>query len=127
MQELGIEKISFQVYQLAEEKLFNIDCKVVAAGGRMVNLHFSNRIVSVPDNVKIFEEVKRMATNVGAFGLERLANQAVILASRPRSFPPDKDSAYLRCIDACDDIEFEPFKLLCYLLCTIWADSTPGS
>ncbi len=127
IQELGIEKISFQVYQLAEGKFFNIDFKVAADGRRMVNLHFSNKIVSVPDNVEIFEEVKRMATNVGAVGLERLANQAVIWASRPRPFSPDKDSAYLRCMDACDDIEFEPFKLLCYLSCTIWADSTPGS
>ena len=127
IQELGIEKISFQVYQLAEEKLFNMDFKVAADGGKMVNLHFSNRIVSAPDNVEIFKEVKRMATNVRAVGLERLANQAVILASRPRPFPPDKDSVYLRCMDACDDIEFQPFKLLCYLSCTIWADSTPGS
>ena len=127
MQELGIEKISFQVYQLAEKKLFNLNFKVTSNNGKIVNLHFSHRIVSAPDNVEIFKEVKRMATNVRAVGLERLANQAVILASRPRPFPPDKDSVYFRCMDACDDIEFEPFKLLCYLACTIWADDTPGS
>lgn len=127
MKELGIEKITFEVYQLAEKKLFNMDFKVAASGGKLVDLHFPNRVVSAVDNVAIFEEVKRMATRAGAVGLESLANQAVILASRPRPFPPDKDSAYLRCMDACNDVEFEPFKLLCYAACTIWADDRPGS
>ena len=126
MKELGIEKVSFEVYQLAEKKLFNMDFKVAASGGKLFRLHFSNRVASATDNVEIFKEMKRMATSVGAVGLESLANQAVILASRPRPFPPDKDSAYLRCMDACDDIQFEPFKLLCYILC-LKADDTPGS
>jgi hypothetical protein len=127
MKELGIEKISFQVYQLAEEKLFNMDFKVAADGGKVVCLHFPNRIGSATDNIEFFSEVENVATDVGAVGLATLANQAVILASRPRPFPPDKDSAYFRCMDACDDIEFELFKLLCYAACTIWADDTPGS
>lgn len=127
MKELGIEKISFEIYQLAGEQLFNMDFKVVADGGRMVCLRLPNSMPFATDNAEIFEVMKRMATGVGAVGLERLANQAVILASRPRPFRPNKDSAYLRCMDGCDDIEFEPFKLLCYTACTIWADDTPGS
>lgn len=127
MKELGIEKISFQVYQLAEEKLFNMEFNVAANNGEMVYLHFPDRTIFATDSVKIFEEVKKMATNRGAVGLENLANQAAILASRPRPFPPNTDSPYLRCMDKCDDIEFEPFKLLCYAACTIWADKTPGS
>ena len=127
MKELGIEKISFQVYQLAEKKLFNMDFKVSAGDGRMVCLHFPDRIVSSTSNMEFFSDVKNAATDVGAVGLATLANRAVILASRPRPYPPDKDSAYLRCMDACDDIEFELFKLLCYAACNIWADETPGS
>lgn len=125
MKELGIEKISFEVYQLAEEKLFNMDFKVAADSGRMVCLHFPNRIGST-GNIEFFSEVENVATDVGAVGLATLANQAVVLASRPRPFPPNKDSAYLRCMDGCDDIEFELFKLLCYALC-LAADDTPGS
>ena len=106
MKELGIEKISFEVYQLAEEKLFNMDFKVAADGGRMVCLHFPNRTGSAIGNIEFFSEVENVATDVGAVGLATLANQAVVLASRPRPFPPDKDSAYLRCMDGCDDIEF---------------------
>lgn len=116
----------FQVYQLAEEKLFNMDFTVAADGGRIVCLHFPNRIGSATGNIEFFSEVENVATDVGAVGLATLANQAVILASRPRPFPPDKDSAYLRCMDACDDIGFELFKLLCYILC-LKADDTPGS
>lgn len=104
-----------------------MDFDVAADTGKMVHLHFSNRIASTTDNIEILEEVKKMAANVRAAGLESLANHAVVLASKPRPFPPDKDSAYLRCMDACDGIEFEPFKLLCYAACTIWADDTPGS
>jgi hypothetical protein len=127
MQELGIEKINFQVYQSGEEKLFNMDFKVAADGGRLASLHFPNRIESATGNIEFFSEVEKAATDVGAVGLATLANQAGILASRPRPFPPDKDSAYLRCMDACDDIPFEPFKLLCYVACTFLADDTPGS
>ncbi len=126
MKELGIEKISFQVYQLAEEKLFNMDFKVAVDGGKMVLLHFPNRLGSPIGNIEFLSEIENVATDVGAVGLASLANQAVILASRPRPFPPNKDSAYLRCMDGCDDIEFELFKLLCYALC-LAADDTPGS
>jgi len=127
MQELGIEKISFQVYQLAEKKLFNMDFKVAADGGRMVRLHFPNKVASENGYLEFFSEVENVATDVGAVGLATLANQAVILASRPRPFPPDKDSAYFRCMDGCDDIEFELIKLLCYLTCELVVDKTPGS
>ena len=116
MKELGIEKISFQVYQLAEEKLFNMDFKVAASGEKAIWFHFPNKVASESGYLEFFSAVENAATDVGAVGLATLANQAVILASRPRPFPPDKDSAYLRCMDACDDIEFELFKLLCYIL-----------
>ncbi|OGN55292.1 MAG: hypothetical protein A3D96_06905 [Chlamydiae bacterium RIFCSPHIGHO2_12_FULL_44_59] len=127
MKELGIEKISFEVYQLAEGKSFGMNFKVAADGGRMVCLHFLNRIGPILGNIEFFSELENVATDVGAIGLATLANQAIVLASRPRPFPPNKDSAYLRCMDGCDDIEFELFRLLCYAACTIWADDTPGS
>lgn len=126
MQELGIEKISFQVYQIAGEKLFNVDFKVAACGGKANWIHFSNKVASEKGYLQFFSELKAKASEKELIGLELLANQAVILASRPRPFPSDKDSAYLRCMDACDDIEFELFKLLCYTLC-LAADDTPGS
>lgn len=126
MLELGIEKISFQVYQLAEAKFFDMDFNVSVSEGKVVCLHFSNRAASASGSIEFFSEVENIAAAAGAVGLAALANQAVILASTGQ-FPPDKDSQYFRCIEDCDRVEFEPFKLLCYLACTIWADDTPGS
>jgi hypothetical protein len=126
MQELGIEKISFQVYQLAEKKLFNMDFKVAADGGRTVRLHFPNKVASEKSYLEFFSEVENAASNAGAVGLATLANQAAVLSSR-HYLPPDKSSAYLRCMDGCDDIEFELIKLLCYLACELIADKTSGS
>lgn len=125
MKELGIEKISFEVYQLAEKKLFNMDFKVAAAGEKPMLFHFHNKVASVSGYLDFFAEVENAATNVGASGLATFANQAAVLASR-HQLPPDKSSAYLRCMDWCDDMEFELFRFLCYLLC-LKADDTPGS
>jgi hypothetical protein len=126
MQELGIEKISFQVYQLAEKKLFNMDFKVAANDGRMVYLHFPNKVASENGCLEFFSEVESAASNAGAVGLATLANQATALASQSQ-FPPHLDSAYFRCMADCDKIELEIFTLLCYLICEISADKTPGS
>jgi len=126
MSRLGIEKISFQVYQLAEAKFFDMDFNISVSGGRAVCLHFSNRDVSAGSSTEFFQEVENVANAVGAFGLATLANQAIVLASGSQ-LPPGKDSPYFRCMAGCDRVEFEPFKLLCYLACTIWADDTPGT
>jgi len=126
IKELGIEKIRFEVYQLAEKKLFNMDFKVAASGGKLVRLHFPNRVASAGGYLEFFSEVTEKASEVGAGGLVTLANQAAAIASR-HQLPPDKSSAYLRCMDACDDIEFELFKFLCYAICTWGSDDTPGS
>ncbi len=112
---------------LAEEKLFNLDFKVATNDGRIVYLQFSNKMGDAIGNIEFFSEVENVAADIGAVGLATLANQAAILASQPRPFPPDKDSQYLRCMDACDEIEFELFKLLCYAICTWGTDDTPGS
>lgn len=124
--ELGIEKISFQIYQLAQEKLFNMDFKVAADGGRMVCLHFPNKVASAGGYLEFFSEVESAASNLRAVGLATLANQAAVIASR-HQLPPDKSSEYLRCMDSCDAIEFELFKFLCYGICTWGTDDTPGS
>ncbi|MBS0626332.1 MAG: hypothetical protein JSS32_09810 [Verrucomicrobia bacterium] len=125
MTELGIEKIAFEVYQLAETKLFDMDFKIAAPNGNSVCLHFPNRSVSMSGYLGFFSEVENEASNIGAFGLATLANQAAVVASRYQ-LPPDRNSAYLRCMDACEEIDFELLKLLCYLLC-LKADDTPGS
>ncbi len=126
MQELGIEKISFQVYQLAEKKFFNMDFRVTGNGGRIIRLNFPNKVTSENGYLEFFSEVGNAASNAGAVGLATLANQAAILSSR-HYLPLDKSSAYLRCMVGCDDIAFELIKLLCYLTCEYVADKTPGS
>lgn len=126
MQELGIEKISFQVYELAEERLFNMHFKVAADGGRVVRLHFLGKTVSERGYLEFFLEVENTASTAGAVGLATLVKQASVLSSK-HYLPPDRSSAYLRCMDGCDDIEFELFKLLCYLSCELFVDKTPGS
>ncbi len=103
-----------------------MDFKVAADGGRMVCLHFPNKVASEKGYLEFFSQVESAASNVLAVGLATLANQAAVIASR-HQLPPDKSSAYLRCMDGCDDIEFELFKLLCYVLCEIGTDKTPGS
>ncbi len=126
MRELGIEKIDFQLYQLAEEKLFNMDFKVAVTEGRLIRLHFPNRIASAKGYSEFFSDVKNAANDVGAVGLAALANRGAVLASG-NQFPPHLDSEYFRCMADCDKIEFELFKLLCYLICEFRADDKPGS
>ncbi|MDE3045976.1 MAG: hypothetical protein KGJ02_04965 [Verrucomicrobiota bacterium] len=126
MRELGIEKISFRVYQIAGIKFFDMNFNVSVSGGKTACLHFSKRVLSTSGSIEFFAEMKKAAAAAGAVGLIALANQAAILASQGQ-LPPNKDSQYFRCMESCERIEFEPFKLLCYITCTIWADQTPGS
>lgn len=123
LSEFGIEKITYQVYKLAEAIFFDITFKVSLSDGKTTNLQFSHRGMSPNDNIDFFSNVAIAAANVGAVGLATLADRATLLAS----FPPDKDSQYLRCMEGCDRIELEPLKYLCYLACTIWGNKDPGS
>ena len=122
---LGIEKIGFKVYQLAETKFFDMDFDVVSSEGKAC-LHFPNNIASANGNVDFLLGVEKVATAAQAFGLADLANHGVVLA-KSSGLPPNIDSAYLRCMNSCDDIEFELFKLLCWLACDMLADKTPGT
>jgi hypothetical protein len=87
--------------------------RVTADDGRTLLLRFSNKVISENGYLEFLSGVETAASNTWAFGLATLANQAVVIASR-HQLSSDKSSAYLRCMDACDDIEFELFKLLCY-------------
>jgi hypothetical protein len=49
---------------------------VATEDGRVVCLHFPNKIAPETDNVEVFEELRGMASSVGAVGLERFADQA---------------------------------------------------
>lgn len=46
VKELGIEKISFQVYQSAEQKLFTMDFKAGVSEGKSIWLHFPKKVAS---------------------------------------------------------------------------------
>ena len=80
MKNVGIEKIAFQVYQLAEEKFFDMNFNVSVSEGRIKCLHFSGEVLS-KDSREFFSKVQKAATTVGASGLTALTNQAIVLAS----------------------------------------------
>lgn len=110
------------MYQLAEEKFFDMDFNV-SISGRRDCLHFSREVLS-EDSKDFFSRVKKVAEDAGAFGLAGLANQAVICAAsfqtnHPSFSRPTPESKYMQCMEACDRIEFEPFKLICWTICTL--------
>lgn len=120
MKNVGIEKIAFQVYQLAEERFFDMDFNVSVSEGPIKCLHFSGEMLP-KDSREFFSKVRKAATAVGASGLTALTNQAIILAGTHRFHP--MDTPYFRCMEACDCVEFEPFKLLCYAYCTFFVEN----
>lgn len=91
MRELGIEKITFKVYQLAEKKLFDMDFKVAVEGGRLIDLLFTNKIASEDSYLEFLLEVEKAASHAGAVRLAILANQIAVVAPR-HQLPPDKSS-----------------------------------
>lgn len=120
MKNLGIEKIAFQVYQLAEEKFFDMHFDVSLSEGLIKYLHFSRETLP-KDSREFFSKVQKAATAVGASGLTSLTNQAIVLATTHQAHP--MDTPYFRCMKACDDVEFEPIRLICYAYCTFFVEN----